>query len=574
MNKTSNATASQPIADKKKQRRITIVICLLLVVLCVIIYAQVLGFSLIRYDDPLYLADNPNVQELSLKTITWAFTSNYAQNWHPLTWISHMIDCRVFGSNSMGHHLTSILLHIANTLLLFFILKKMTGSILRSAFVAALFAVHPLHVESVAWVSERKDVLCTFFWLLTMLAYFYYANRPNVRRYSLVFIALALALLSKPMAVTLPLILILLDYWPLRRLNRTNIGKLVLEKIPLFILVIGSCAATFIAQKQGGAVWELPLLLRIENAIVTYIAYLLKTFWPMKMGMFYPFPENGIALWKVAGSALLLLFITIISIRLRKKHPYLITGWMWYVITLVPVIGIVQVGSKSMADRYTYIPLIGIFIAVAWILPNVLQRGNKPSLVLRIFLGAVILALTISANIQAGYWKNTSTLFKHTLEVTTDNYTIHSFYGELLSLKGNDEAAIGQFRESIRITPDFAEGYYKIGRIRARQGRFDDAVMEFLRALEIAPDYADANFNLALALARQEKVDESAEYLKAALEASKYFKEDSAAIVTGYYKRGDFDNAWNLIQVMKKAGVSPPPDIEAELSLLNTEDDE
>ena len=334
------------------------------------------GF-IVRYDDGAYVTQNPHVQAgLTGQTIRWAFTSVWSGNWHPLTWISHMVDCRLFGLNPLGHHLVNLLLHICNTILLLLVFTRMTGSLWRSAFVAAVFAIHPLHVESVAWVAERKDVLSTFFWMLTMGAYVLYSEKPGVKRYLPVAFIYALGLTAKPMLVTLPLVLLMLDYWPLGRSRSWR--SLLLEKLPLLAMAAGSSIITLIAQR-GVALSHLdafPIGIRIENALVSYAVYIQKTLWPTKMAIFYPYPES-IAAWKVAASAITLAGVSAMVLLTTRKRRYMGFGWMWYVVTLIPVIGLLQVGLQAMADRYTYVPLIGLFVIAAWLVPDLVVETKR-----------------------------------------------------------------------------------------------------------------------------------------------------------------------------------------------------
>ena len=355
--------------------------CLFIIMVTLSVYWQVQNFDFLNFDDDMYVTDNHHVQEgLTLKSIIWAFTTIHASNWHPLTWLSHMLDCQLYGINAGWHHLTNLLFHIANTLLLFFVFQKMTGCFWQSVFVATLFALHPLHVESVAWISERKDVLSTFFWMLTMWSYTRYVERLEVNRYLLVILFFTLGLMSKPMLVTLPFVLLLLDFYPLYRFRfqksdtsanpkqRSNILLLVLEKIPLLVLTAVSSAVTLYAQKHGEAIMSLDaisLKIRISNAVVSYIKYIGKMIYPSNLAVMYPF-QGILPWWKITGACLILVSMSLLAIRIIKQSSYFAVGWLWYIGTLVPVIGLVQVGNQSMADRYTYVPLIGLFIIITW----------------------------------------------------------------------------------------------------------------------------------------------------------------------------------------------------------------
>lgn len=364
-----------------------IYICLILATLAV--YWQVGAHEFVYYDDDIYVSQNRHIQSgLTSQSIAWAFTATHASNWHPLTWLSHMLDYELFGLDSGRHHLTNVFFHIANTLLLFIVLRGMTGESRRSGFVAALFALHPLHVESVAWLSERKDVLSTFFWMLTMWSYAKYAERPSAGRYAPIVAFFILGILSKPMIVTLPFVLVLLDYWPLRRIQLDDAGgswrslvdfRLILEKTPLFALAAASSIVTFIAQRAGGSVKSLvhfPLDVRVANALVSYFAYIGKMFYPFHLAVLYPHPGRP-PLWQIAGAGALFISISALAVRGFRRHTNVSVGWFWYVGTLVPVIGFVQVGNQAMADRYTYIPFIGIFVIIAWGVPELAKRWPR-----------------------------------------------------------------------------------------------------------------------------------------------------------------------------------------------------
>ncbi len=336
------------------------------------------------FDDTLYLVENPHVQQgIGPAAVKWAFTTFYGANWQPLTWLSEMLDYRLYGSNPLGHHATNLVFHIANIVLLLIVLRRMTGSVWKSAFVAAIFALHPLHVESVAWAAERKDVLSTFFMLVAIWGYWRYTERPSLRRYLLVAFAFALGLMAKPMLVTLPILLLLLDYWPLRRLQspgrplKASPTALIMEKVPLVALSFASCVITYLAQRSGGAVIQLekfPIGLRVANAVVAYSAYVWKAIWPTGLAAYYPYPKAGVPVLSLVIALAVMAGVTVLVIRQVRSRPYLAVGWLWYVITLIPVIGLVQVGEQSMADRYMYIPLIGLSIMIAWGIPDLLMR--------------------------------------------------------------------------------------------------------------------------------------------------------------------------------------------------------
>ena len=479
-------------------RRPELIIAVALVVLTLAVYLRALGNQFLLFDDNNHVTRNDMVlRGVNSEGIRWAFSTFETSNWHPLTWISHMLDVSLFDMEPLGHHLTSVLLHLANTLLLFWVLCRLTKSSWRSGFVAALFAIHPLHVESVAWVSERKDVLSTFFWMLTMLAYVRYVEKPTFERQLLVIIPYGLGLLAKPMLVTLPLMLLLLDYWPLRRMNlfrekslknATSMLRLFLEKLPLFVLSAASCFMTYRAQTAGHAVAQeglLPLGVRIANALVSYVSYIAKTFWPARLAGFYPHPDKTIPGWQVIGSALIMIAVTILVIRALRSRPHLAVGWLWYVGTLVPVIGLIQVGSQAMADRYTYIPLIGLSVAVTWLVPELLRPISPSPRLLVAIAGAVILALAAAAWVQVGYWHDDYALSRRAIAVTKDNYTMHQFLGFAYQMDGKYDEAVREYKEVVRILPTMVHPHNNLALIYYRQGRFADAWNEVHRCREL-----------------------------------------------------------------------------------------
>jgi protein O-mannosyl-transferase len=517
-----------------------LVVCLLLLSVTLAVYWQIGDHQFTNYDDTIYVTDNPHVKRgLAASSVIWAFTAAEEANWHPLTWLSHMVDCQLFGLHPRGHHLTSLFLHLANVLLLFAVLNRMTGALWRAAFVAALFSLHPLHVESVAWVAERKDVLSTLFWLLTMLAYARYVGRPTRPRYALTLVAFALGLMAKPMLVTLPFVLLLLDTWPLDRMaygrggddeprtrkrirpseQRLPLSRLVWEKTPFFALAAISSVVTFSLQQRAGAMANMevfPLSSRIANALVSYLRYIGKMIWPSDLAVLYPHPGTGLPLWWGAGAGLALLGLSILVVRVIRRRPYLAVGWLWYLGTLVPVIGLVQVGVQAYADRYTYVPLIGLFIMIAWGVPDLVGRWAHARTVLAVLAGTALAALTACTWIQLGYWKESVSLFTHTLQVTTKNYVAQNNLGNALADRGKVEEAISHYAESLRVKPDHAEAYNNWGTVLVEQGRLEEAIDRFLAALRVKPDYAAAHCNLGLALERKGRREEAiAQYLEA-----------------------------------------------------------
>jgi protein O-mannosyl-transferase len=492
-------------------------------------YWGVLTCDFINYDDNKYLTDNPYVRGgLTLPGLRWAFNIGYAGNWHPLTWLSHMMDWQLFGPAPRWHHLTNLVLHLANTLLLFGLLRRMTGALWRSTMVAALFGLHPLHVESVAWVAERKDLLSTFFFLLTLWAYaIYAASRSTLyaqrsrRFYLLALCSFALALMSKPMAVSLPFILLLLDYWPLKRVKYAA-GKpfsfilhhssfIILDKLPFFALAIGSGAVTVLAQRRGGAVVPidaLPLVARCSNAVVSYLRYAGKLFWPHDLAVIYPYVYHW-PVWLAAGAALLLLATSWLALRLRRQAPYFPVGWFWYVVTLVPVIGLVQVGEQAIADRYTYIPSIGFFVMICWAAPQLLAGWPPRRPVLGLTAAAVLCACAVLGRSQVAYWRDSVSLFQHAVAVTHDNGIAHTALGAGLAARNRLDEAIDQYQLALQLNPGYGLAHNNWGLALARLGRYDEAVAHYRSALAINPQDVEAHYNLANAL-NPEYVDEAA----------------------------------------------------------------
>ena len=534
-----------------------ILVCLFLVIAILLVYWQVRNYSFVNYDDRQYVTHNHYVNTgFTLDSIKWAFTAIHASNWHPLTWLSHMLDCQIYEMNAGHHHMTNVLFHILNTLLLFLVFKGMTGKLWQSGFVAALFALHPLHVESVAWVAERKDLLSTFFWMLTLWSYTRYVKRLEFKQYLLTVLFFILGLLAKPMLVTLPFVLFLLDFWPLRRFElasrgesdsqqrRFNLG-LIYEKVPLFFLSALSSVVTYIAQESSGAVNSLaviPFHIRIANATVSYASYIGKMIWPHHLAVFYPYPEF-IVFWKIAGAGLLLGGISVAVYKMARTKPYVAVGWLWYIGTLVPVIGIVQVGVQKMADRYTYIPLIGLFIIIAWGVPDILVRWRHKRVILAVSTTFVLSAFMICTWFQIKNWQNSITLFEHALNVTVDNSVAHINLGEALAGQGKVDAAVRHYYEALRIKPnlaaphlnlgvalresgnlseamdhfskvlglksDCAEAHYELGDTLDRKGDFASAIEHYLEAVRIKPDYAKVYNNLGVILAHQNKDKEA-----------------------------------------------------------------
>ena len=548
-------------------------ICILLVIATFIAYMQVLKYGFITsFDDTEYLTSNWNIKAgLTKESIVWAFSTSYASNWHPVTWLSHMLDYELYGLEPFGHHLTSLLFHIINTLLLFGVLLKMTGALWRSGLVAVLFALHPLNVESVAWVSERKNVLSTFFLLLTLWAYVRYVDKKNARNYLLVVLFLALGLMSKPMLVTLPFVLLLLDFWPLKRFGEVRPARLIFEKVPLFILLIGSCVATFIAQKSGGAIRSSEfssLYFRIANALVSYFEYLRNMLWPSGLSVFYPHPGNALPIWKPLACTIVLVVVTIWVVKEIRRAPYLAVGWFWYLGTLVPVIGIVQVGEQAMADRYTYVPLIGIFIAIAWSLPEQIKTGKEK--LLPILSGIVISLLIALTWIQVSHWKNSITLFKHAINVTDTKYlgvaTIHAFLGDAYHREGELDIAISEFKKSLDLDPVNLYGLNNLAATLAEQGNLKEGLSYAQKLSRLQPDYTPGLITMGNILEETGKLDQAQIYYEQVLERDSDSFENYLNLANILYRKGNLEGA---IPHYKKVIILNPNLLEAHYNLGN-----
>jgi tetratricopeptide (TPR) repeat protein len=492
------------------------------------LYGQTLGFPFINWDDPLYITKNAQVQGgITKEGIAWAFTETDLINWHPLTWMSHMLDCQLYGLDPRGHHATNVLLHILNTLLLFALFAAMTRSPWRSATVALLFSIHPLHVESVAWISERKDLLSTLLGLLSVWAYVAYARRGDVYRYLLAALFLSLALMSKAMVVTLPFVFLLIDYWPLRR---TPSRRMFIEKIPLLLLAAGTSVVTFIVQQNAGGMETanpIPIAARLANALVSYATYIIKTTWPSGLAFFYPhpyIPESGgvpLGVWQIVGSAAVLLAVTAWVIRLRNRR-WAVFGWCWFLGTLIPVIGIVQVGHQAMADRYMYLPSIGLYVMAAWGGAELLDASRSRFGRTYVAVGAVaaaLVALAVTAWSQTGHWRSSMALFEHALEVVPRNPTIRYNVANRLRDQGKIDEAILHYRRALEATPDSTQLNVNLANVLRKQGRIKEAVVLYERALKADPDDVLANTNLGSAYRSRGRLDEAEHHYRMALRA-------------------------------------------------------
>ncbi len=523
----------------------TLCIALGLLLLSLVAFARVGHHDFVDFDDGEYVYENPQVRAgLSGDGIVWAFTATHAANWHPLTWLSHMADVQLFGLDAGWHHRVNVAIHGVNAALLFLVLHGMTGAVWRSAFAAALFAVHPLHVESVAWVAERKDVLSTFFWHLTLGLYARWVRRPGGWRYGAVTVSFALGLLAKPMLVTLPFVLLLLDYWPLRRLeaaDRTGGGgvawertpRLLLEKGPLLALAAVSSVITASAQASAAATASLegfPLGDRLANAVVAYVTYIARTAWPVSLAVFYPHPasiQESLPAWEVTAAAVALGVLTALAVRDAGRRPFVLVGWLWFVGTLVPVIGLVQVGSQALADRYTYVPLIGLFVAVAWGVPDLMGGWRHARPVLVALGAAVVLLLSLATWTQTAHWRDSATLYTRAIAVTTKNWLAWNNLGNHHLRRGELPQALTAFETALRIKPGYADAWYNAGVVFSRSGNHVRAISAYREALRLDSTNADGWVNLGLA---HQALGQSREALAAHETALRLRPHDSVAL--------------------------------------------
>lgn len=505
-------------------------VCVFLAGITWLVFGQTLGFQFINFDDNEYVFKNPQVARgLTLEGIAWAFTHVHAANWHPLTWISHMLDCQLYGLNAGGHHFANVLLHAATAILLFLVLRQMTGALWRSAFVAAVFAIHPLRVESVAWVAERKDVLSGLFFVLTIGAYVRYARSPwSPVRYGLVLLLFALGLMCKPMLVTLPFVLLLLDYWPLNRVATPDdradpkfqgLRGLITEKLPLLALVALSSAATLFAQKVAlQPLASISIMTRIGNAFISCVAYLRDLFWPSGLAASYPFLIRDVVLSRVVPSLLLLVVISLAVYILRRRHPYLVTGWFWYLIMLGPVIGILQVGNQSRADRYTYLPQIGLVLLVTWMAADLSARWRYRRLYFGVLSMAILMALAFSARTQAAYWQNSQTLWTRALAVTSENVTAEQNLGQAVHEQGKLDEAVAHFEKALQINSNQASVHSSLGVALLELGKVNESLAHLQTALEIDPNNGDAHYNLGNTFLQMGRANEAVAQYNRALE--------------------------------------------------------
>ena len=585
-------------------------ICIVLIALVWVVFGQTLQHKFVNIDDGAYVFRNPTVtQGVSVEGTKWAFTHAVAANWHPLTMLSHMVDCQFFGVTPTGHHFTNVVLHSLAAVLLFLAVWWMTGNLWRSGFVGSVFAIHPLHVESVAWVAERKDVLSAVFFMLTLLGYVYYTRRPSLLRYTLIFVLMACGLMAKPMLVTLPFVLLLLDYWPLNRSQRSTVSgqkdsdlswkDLVIEKIPLLILSIAASAATLVTQHQSiNLVKTMSLGARIGNVFVSFGLYLAQTVWPANLAVFYPFPENGIAWWEVTAGIAVFIAISVTAWVERRTRPYLLTGWLWYVGMLVPVLGIVQVGIQSHADRYMYLPQIGLCLLITWLAADVFGRWRyrRPALVV---ISAVLLAgLVWRAHAQTSYWRDSESLWEHSVAVTADNEMArehlsdayldkeriddaivqaraavnaqpesadaHGVLGAALARRGQNDEAITELQLSLRLNARLARAHYNLGNVFLQKGNIETAIENYEDELRLQPQFAEGHNNLANALFKKGQIDQGLAHLKTALELNRNYPEAHNNLGIALSQMGRMPEA---IAEWKKVLKLQPDNLEANCNL-------
>jgi len=544
-------------------------ICLIIILLLICVYWQVNNFEFISFDDNLYVKNNEHVNTgLNLKNISWAFSFSEKNQvyWHPVTWLSHMLDCELYGLNPGMHHRNNLLFHVLNSLLLFIIFKQMTGEAWKSAVLAAFFALHPLNVESVAWVAERKNVLSTFLGLISLYFYMQYVQNINIFRYLAVFLFFALGLMAKPMLITLPFVFLLLDFWPLNRMhNDTDKNKqkkflnLIFEKIPFFILSAMSVYISLHSLNIQYSFYEdlklvtVPMSLRIENAMVSYVLYIWKFIWPVNLAVYYPFPKS-FPLWQPIAASLLLICISFLLIFKLRKYPYLFTGWLWFMGTLVPVIGIKQAGLwPAMADRWAYVPMTGILIIIIWAGHDLFKKLKieKTGAACVFF---VLLLYTVLTYMQTGYWKNSISIFEHTANVTSDNVVAHVNLGMHMMNQGKVERSVFHYSEALRLQPDNEKAYNNLGFALAESGRFEEAVSYYKKALQIYPEYAKAHNNLGVALAKQGHINKAIIHFSEALRLSPgYLKaEENLKLARNEQEKIDQETYNNLYEMILK----------------------
>ena len=554
--------------ERMPNKYCVLLICVAVAVVIFIVFEPVLHNEFIGFDDSTYVTRNPHTRAgLTRDSIAWSFGFKTNSYWHPLTWLSHMLDSELYGLRADMHHLTNLFLHIANGLLLFGVLKRMTGALWKSLFVALLFALHPINVDSVAWVAERKNILSTFFWMLTMLSYAFYSERPSACRYLPALLFFALGLLAKPMLVTLPFVLILVDYWPLGRLRfgpvpdgsngknsdakicdheGTGILRLLLEKIPFLALSVVSMCLSYLPLQQRERVISteaVPMMLRIANALVSYVRYMKNMFWPKDLAIFYPYPDT-IAIWQTIGALLLLVCVSVLLMWVFRGKRYLAMGWLWYVGTCIPVIGLVQAGLwPAMADRWMYVPFIGLFILIAWGVADIAAKWRYRRIALGTSALMVLLALTVCTRLQLRHWRNSVTVFGHALAAAGGSSSMHNNLGLALQLQGSVDEAIEHYHQALEFDPNHAKAHNNLGNALLLQGDPNQAISHYQRALQVEPDFAEAHYNLGNMLQLQGKPEAAISHLRRALQVKPDYAKAHNNLANILLSQGNLDDA-------------------------------
>lgn len=536
--------------------------CLFILFITLATYQQVLKNDFIVYDDVKYITENPKViTGITVKNVLWAFTSTYAANWHPVTWLSHMIDARIYGLKPYGHHLSSVIIHAFSSIILFLFFARVSHSFWKSLFVSLLFALHPLHVQSVAWAAERKDVLSALFGFLTLFMYSKYVCNRNILFYLCSLFIFLLGLMSKPMIVTLPILMLLIDYWPLGRYeldelklpdsaNITRVIALIREKVPFFIFSILSGIITLYAQNKGGAIQRinnLSFVQRVQNAIDSYLKYIFKTLYPNDLAIFYQLPSS-IPQWRTIIYLATIILVSIVTIKKRHRYPYLVVGWLWFIISLLPVIGIIQIGEQSMADRYTYIPTIGLFIMVSWGLPDLLRGFQQKRLILCLLSSVIILSMATMTWIQLKYWRNSITLFQHSQQVAGDNYIVHDSLGSAYYNQHNYDMAILEYKNVLRLNPYYAGGHHKLGMAFAMKNTNEEAIKELKIAVQFTPDNPVYHNDLGYALAYKGDIAGAINEFQEAIRLDQDYFDAHRNIGFAFYNTGRYNEAIHEFQ--------------------------
>lgn len=580
MNGQMQPGTARAIAAPNITRHKSSVIAAILIIATVAVYWQVRSFPFITLDDPVYVYENPSIQDgLTFKSVAWAFATDHAGFWIPATWLSYMVDFEFHGLNPGGYHLTNLLLHLANILLLFSLLARMTGSLWRSGLAAALFGLHPLHVESVVWITERKDVLSTFFGLLTIHSYVSYVKDPRFRHYLFITLSLCVSLMAKPMLVTLPFVLLLLDYWPLNRWPTGNsyeyqgfpcpklpLHRLIREKAPLFLIIVLAAIVVYLIQSNRGVTDPLPFDYRLQNGVISYVTYLGRMAWPASLGILYPLPDH-FPTWMVVGSFLLLLAISTSAFFTARKHPYFIVGWLWYLGTMAPVIGLIQVGNQANADRFTYVPLIGLYIALSWGLDRLSAKQRTHKIFVAMAMTVLLLTLLLTTHKQVGLWHSGESLYRHTLKVTSNNHQIHSLLGGILLANGNREESLFHSSEAIRLKPDSPEAgdaHYNLGLIYSQKGQPMAAIHHYRQAIALNSPNRKARNNLGIELMQTGQPEEAVRQFSLILSLNAADRQARLNMGNALVKMGRLEEGYAQLE-----GVSQDPAPDRELVLYN-----